>query len=382
MAFHFKGTLWKPIILLLISFVLSMGLYRFETAYDLKAVGSKNIKFKRETPKNRESIPINKGFKKGITFIMDVKTGETQADKKTKQGITYYNTLLDEENIRFIIADNGEMLLYWGLNDIFRESNSIVFNRGQFVQNKWNRVGFVFTRDENRAVLTTFMNGDVAWEREVPAKNPLLKIITLLPGEHPPKLGGPLKGEARNIFFFDRALKKKEIKNAYLFPNVNPLLLKLKIFLAFAIFLILGTFLWNIVKNSSLRDRFGFIFGVNVLFFILFNLGKSASVYLSRIPSHKAIAIYFFIMNTVFVLALFSYIIIRLTGMKSIRGINLSGVLGALLCLTCILSSFIRFEYIYPFFFNIIFALMLTLVLTAPDIVKGKIWGGLAWAKQ
>jgi hypothetical protein len=365
----------KILVILIASLIFSGWIYKFNTTYDMRTRNKRNVVFERNLPEREEKIRIEKIFQKGFSFFIDIKT-------EYKPGENYHHTILDgaEGKIRFILTEYGLLRMYWGSDDVYWEKNVINFHPTTFKLNEWNQVGFVYTNTDAGGILTTFINGEVLWEKEFNRNNPFIHFITLFPGKNENKLGETFIGKARNALFLNRVLSKKEVKESFLYKK--PKHLFFKVFLLFVIFNLLFYFLlaflkkvFYFVKKGDARrvkkgfSKLGFLFSVNVLLFIFFNLGYSAAKYLHSIPQFSDEGIYLFILNILFFTVLFTLFLGKAAGAKLSRSIFLSLSILLLFAFTWIICTFPRFEDIYPFCFNVLLALLYTLIAGSFEIL-------------
>ena len=116
--------------------------------------------------------------------------------------------------------------------------------------------------------------------------------------------------------------------------------------------------------------KLGFLFGLNVLCFVIFNLGNIAAQYFHSMPGFSAEGIYLFILNLLFFAVLFTLFLGKATGIKICRCISLSVAILLVLAFIWIVCTLPRFDDISPFSFNVLFALLFTLIAGGFDILK------------
>lgn len=371
-----KENYLKIIVVLIVNLILSIWIYKFNTTYDMRTRNKRNIVFERNLSVREEKIKLEKTLQKRCSFFIDIKTGY-------KPGKNYHHTILDEAEakIGFILTEHGDLRMYWGSDEIYWRKNVINFHPTSFKLNKWNQIGFVYINAYPKSILTTFINGNVLWVKKFPFKNSSIRLITLFPDKPDGKFGGTFRGEARNALFLNRALSNKEVKQSYLYKK--PQHLFFKVFMLFVISNLLCHFLIGLLKDAFVFVKkkgpgrvkkgfykLGFLFSVNLLFFVIFNLGYSAAKYLHSIPRFRDEGIYLFILNVLFFTVLFTLFLEKTAGVKLSRCVFLSLSILLLLVFIWIVCTFPRFEDIYPFHFNVLFALLFTLIAGSFEILQ------------
>ncbi len=375
-----KGNSLKVIAVLIVSFVVSLRIYHFNIHPGMRKANKPHVVFERNHPGKAEKIKINQTFPKGLSFFLEVKT-------KFSPGNKSHHTLLEqrEEKIRLMLTEDGDLCMNWGSDELYWRKNTIRFHPGSFKFDEWNEIGFVYIADNSRGILTTFENGKVLWEKYLPQKNPFIDSITLLPAELDNQLAGPFIGECRNALFLKRALSNREVNQYYFNKNMNAKTkgLSSKVLILFIIcnllFHLLLTFLkkiFTLVKKQvkgTMREglyKLGFLLVLNVLCFVIFNLGNIAAQYLHSMPGFSAEGIYLFILNLLFFTVLFTFFLEKATGIKICRCISLSVTILLVFTFIWMVCTLPRFADISPFGFNVLFALLFTLIAGSFDILK------------
>jgi hypothetical protein len=375
-----KENSFKVIAILIASFVVSLWIYHFNIYPGMPKANKQHIVFERNQPGEGEKIKINQTFPKGFSFFLEVKT-------KFSPGKKYHHTLVEqvEEKIRFMLTEQGDLCMNWGSDEVYWRKNTSKFHPTSFKHDEWNEIGFVYIAANSRGILTTFINGKVLWEKYLPGKDPFIGFITLFPVKLDNKFGGPFIGESQNALFLKRALSNQEVNKYYFNKNmkVKTKGLSLKVFILFImcnlLFHLFLTFLkkiFTLVKREvtgTMRERLyklGFLFVLNVLCFVIFNLGNIAARYLHSISRFSAEGIYLFILNLLFFTVLFTLFLEKVTRIKICQCILLSVTILIVFTFTWIVCTLPRFDDISPFSFNVIFALLFTLIAGSFDILK------------
>lgn len=380
LLYYIKGNLIKTAVILIVSFIVSLWIYHFNIYPGMRKANKPYVVFERNQPAEGEKIEINQTFPKGFSFFLEVKT-------KFNPGKKIHHTLLEqwEEKIRFMLTEYGNLCMNWGPDELSWWKNTVKFHPTSFKHNEWNEIGFVYTAANSRGILTTFVNGKVLWEKYLPEKDPFINFITLLPAKLDNQLAGPFIGESRNALFLKRALSNQEVNQYYFNKNMNAKTkgLSSKVLILFIIcnllFHLLFTFLkkiFTLVKKEAkgtMREglyKLGFLFVLNVLCFVIFNLGNIAARYFHSMPGFTTEGIYLFILNLLFFTVLFTLFLEKATGIKISRCISLSVTILLVFTFIWIISTLPRFADISPFGFNVLFALLFTLIAGSFDILK------------
>jgi hypothetical protein len=377
---YIKGKSFKTAAILCLSFIVSLRIYHFNTYPVMRKANRQHVVFERNQPGEGEKIKINQTFPKGFSFFLEVKT-------KFSPGKKFHQTLLEQvgEKIRFMLAEHGDLCMNWGPDELSWRNNTIKFHPTSFKYDKWNEIGFVYTAASSRGILTTFVNGKVLWEKYFPGKDPFIDSITLLPVKLDNQLAGPFIGESRNALFLKRALSNQEVNQYYSNKNMNAktkglsakvLILFIICNLLFHIFLTFLKKIFTLVKREvagTIREdlyKLGFIFVLNVICFIIFNLGNIAAQYFHSMPGFSTEGIYLFILSLLFFTVLFTLFLEKATGIKISRCISLSVTILSVFTFIWIVCTLPRFDDISPFGFNVLFALLFTLIAGSFDVLK------------
>lgn len=184
----------------------------------------------------------------------------------------------------FGVLPDGVLYIRWGSDKIL-QPNEINQKRGRenkVSPGKWNHIGFVYKKGK----LITYVNGNKSWTIFVKDKTITPSEIELLPGDGTADAAYPV--------LVSRALTPQHIRNLrgdsryyiYLFPK----LLFLLFFSTVTSFFTLSVFPPLVFPHrgktvdADHRERWNvfFIFLINFVFFVLFNIGHSASSFLNR----------------------------------------------------------------------------------------------------
>ena len=377
---YIKGKLFKTAAILCVSFIVSLWIYHFNTYPVMRNVNRQHVIFEREQPGEGEKIKINQTFPRGFSFFLEVKTKFTPGKK-------FHQPLLEQEGekIRFMLAEHGDLCMNWGSDELSWRNNTIKFHPTSFKYDKWNEIGFVYITDNSRGILTTFVNGKALWEKYFAAKGPFIDSIILLPVKLDNQSTGPFIGESRNALFLKRALSNQEVNQYYFNKNMNAKTkgLSLKVLILFILCNLLFYYLLIFLKKiftpakkeakGTIREslyKLGFLFVLNVLCFVIFNLGNIAARYFHSMPGFSTEGIYLFILNLLFFTVLFTLFLEKTSGIKICRCISLSVTILMVFALIWIVCTLPRFDDISPFGFNVLFALLFTLIAGSFDVLK------------
>jgi hypothetical protein len=367
------------IFVFLLSVSLSIGLYFFNSAQDVWAAYKDNlISHIRSASGEEKVIEFRDGFPREVSFSIDIRL-ERQIEKM------YHHTILNMQDgeMRLILRGDGDLQMYWSTSKIHALKNSDRSFNPAFMLKKWNQIGFVF-RD---GILTTYMNGNPLWIKKVGRRFPFSAVreLTLLPRLtiKDQKHGSNFVGKAGNIILLNHALSPEQFRRLYDYRHETPYSIPVKIFLVFLlfnpVFYILAAFFMKMSRRvrqcgfGSMKQgpyKLVLLFFLNGVLFVLFNLGSRASDYFHSTSQSGAEGNYWLILNILFLLVLFTFVLGKIANVSLKRCAFLSGfifLLFAVIWLLCILP---RYHDIYPFIYNILFSFIYTIVLGSIEILQ------------
>jgi hypothetical protein len=367
------------VFVLLLSASLSIGLYFYNSAQDVRLVYKDNFIFHiRSAPGEEKVIKLREGLPREVSFSIDIQLNG-QIEK------IYPHTILDMQDgeIRLILKGNGDLQMYWSTSKIHALENSDQSFTPYFRTKKWNQIGFVY-RD---GILTTYMNGNPLWIKKVGRRFPLSSVrgLTLFPrlAIKDQKQGSNFIGKAKNIILLNCALPLEQVRKLYDYRNETPYSIPIKILLLFLlfnpVFYILTAFFMKISRGvrqcgfGSMKRgpyKLGLLFFSNGVFFVLFNLGSRASNYLHSTSQSDAEGNYWLILNILFLLVLFTFVLGKITDISLKRCAFLSGFILLLLATIWLLCILPRYNDIYPFIYNILFSFIYSTVPGSIDILR------------
>ncbi len=377
-----KTFLLKIAAIFIASLLFSFWMYRFNLPVDMKSAFNPHIVFAHDLPGKAEKIGINGTVEKGFSFFVWVKSS-------FHPGNDYHHTLCDAntagEKIRLLLTGDGDLRMYWGSDELYRRENTIPFPKTSFQKDQWNELGFVYSHRTSRSVLTTYINGKPAWKKYFFSQGePFLGFITLFPGERDDKLGGPFVGEAKSAIFLNRALSYREVKMCFSIDKdqkIKDLRVKITLFFLVAgvLFYLLVGFIGAVGYSLKYGDpgkvkkgifQLGFLFFLDTVLFVIFNLGASASRYFNSLFQFSTEGIYLFVLNLLFFAVLLAFFLEKAAGASLGRCILISAAILMGLAFAWLASNFPRFEDISPFYFNVFFALLFTLLAGSFELLK------------
>lgn len=279
--------------------------------------------------------------------------------------------------ISFGVLPDGVLYIRWGTEEILQPNE---INRKRARENKVSRqtrnhIGFVFKEGK----LITYLNGNRSWAKFVKDKTFSPSEIELLPGD-----GTADTASAAYPILVSRALTPQHLKELYSDSRYYIYLLPKFLFLLFfgtlTSFLVLSVFYPPVFPHrekavdAGQRERWNvlFLFLINFVFFVVFNIGHNASSFINRSlqkPGLRIPSAYFTLLSVIGLAFLLSFVLKRITGVP--HGICLlytSGLVSLLIFIT-VVCTFPFSNDIYPIVFNGLFSLLLSFVVAAPGIL-------------
>ena len=339
----------------------------------MRNIRKENIVFYKNKLSSEQKVKVDEKFQHGMSFFINIKTGYRPQEN-------YYHTVFEEPEgkIRFMLHEHSDLRMYWGSNNLLWKKSVDSVHENYFKWGEWNQIGFVYMQ----GILTTYINGKVLWVKRLDNKNPSINDILLFPDEINKGFGKKFIGNGGRTLLMKRALSNKDIAKLYKNMNVNNLSLLLIIIILFILLNLLSySFLSylkkvfsSIKKDGMLRVkhsiyRISLLFSLNLLFFVIFNLGYSAAKYIHSMDKFSKTSIYFFILNSLFLTFVFSVFLEKIIKIKFSKCILLSFNILLLLTITSIFSTLPRFIDIFPFTFNLLFSLLYTLIIGSYEIL-------------
>jgi len=276
--------------------------------------------------------------------------------------------------IFFGVLPDGVLYIRWGSDKIL-QPNEINRKRGRenkVSPGKWNHIGFVY----NKGKLITYVNGNKSWAKFVKDKTITPSEIELLPGDGTASAAYPVLVSRALTLQNIRELRGDSRYYIYLLPKLLFLLFfgTVTSFFALSVFPPLVFPHRGKAVDADHRERRNvfFIFLINFVFFIFFNIGHNASIFLNRSlqrPGLRSPSAYFTLLSVIGLAALLSFVFKRITGVP--HGICLLYTFGlvSLLLFITVFCTFPFFDDIYPIVFNGLFSLLFSFVVAAPGIL-------------
>lgn len=274
----------------------------------------------------------------------------------------------------FGVLPDGALYIRWGSDKIL-QPNEINRKRGRenkVSPGKRNHIGFVYKKGK----LITYVNGNKSWAIFVKDKNIRPSEIELLPGDGTASAAYPVLVSRALTLQHIRELRGDSRYYIYLFPKLLFLLFlgTVTSFFTLSVFSPLVFPHRGKTVDADHRERWNvfFIFLINFVFFVLFNIGHSASSFLNRSlqrPGLPIPSVYFTLLSVIGLAALLSFVLKRMTGVS--HGISLLYTFG-LVSLLMFITVFCTFPFsddIYPIVFNGLFSLLFSFVVAAPGIL-------------
>jgi hypothetical protein len=133
----------------------------------------------------------------------------------------------------------------------------------------------------------------------------------------------------------------------------------------------------NTMKNTTAKTRLRvkallFTLFANLLFFTVFNFGHTAASHINKLhltAEFPNIGIYFFILGLLSFSFVFCLVLEKIVKVEFFNAAFYVAFVLSFLSLSFLISINPRFDNIAPFWFNVVFSLLYTMIIGAPDII-------------